>query len=279
MTTKTETVKETLDILEEANDVIEDTLDTIAAVKKQRDILGYSVVAFIAASAAAGFAVWYTKKRLKKQYSALAKEEIEEARAYYMRMAKPASPSKLAEQYVEEIRTAQRSRHPETELAKVHEITAEYRSDDEAVVEQENTEIVIQQNVFELADTDTEEFNYEEEIARRTEDEPYVISHDEFMACEKDYQQVQFTYYDGDNVLADERDQVVEDEDRIVGIANLLRFGHGSKDRNIVYIRNDTLDLEFEVVRSDGKYAEMVLGFIEHSERDGRPRKFRVHDE
>jgi hypothetical protein len=41
----------------------------------------------------------------------------------------------------------------------------------------------------------------------------------------------------------------------------LDRFGHGSNDPSIVYIRNDTLEIIYEVVKSPHYYAEEVHGF------------------
>ncbi len=93
----------------------------------------------------------------------------------------------------------------------------------------------------------------------------------------KNNEQVSLTYFDGDDVLVDDRDQPVPDPDDSIGEDHLGRFGVGSKDNNIVYVRNDRLELDFEILRSNGKYAQEVLGFIEHSEHRG-VRKFR-HDD
>ena len=39
-----------------------------------------------------------------------------------------------------------------------------------------------------------------------------------------------------------------------------LRFGHGSNDPNVVYIRNDRLKAEYEVLLNSGSYQEEILG-------------------
>jgi len=46
-----------------------------------------------------------------------------------------------------------------------------------------------------------------------------------------------------------------------VGERNLNLFGHGSNDASVVYVRNDKLELIFEVVRSPNSFAEEVHGF------------------
>ena len=96
--------------------------------------------------------------------------------------------------------------------------------------------------------------------AKRTVDQPIVISAMEFLYNELDYMQSSITYFVGDDVLSDERDEVIPEVDRIVGDDNLLRFGERSNDENIVYIRNNNLRHEFEVTKSTGKYGTEVLG-------------------
>lgn len=132
---------------------------------------------------------------------------------------------------------------------------------------------------FESSDPDTY-WNWDEELERREEepDKPYVITLAEYMAGEKGYEQTCLTYYDGDDVLTDERDTIIEDIEGTVGRVNMLRFGHASDDRNIVYIRNDRISLDFEIAKSDGKYAEEVLGYVEHSDKPRGLRKFRDYD-
>ena len=121
--------------------------------------------------------------------------------------------------------------------------------------------------------SESEEWDQDAELAERSEDKPYIIHHDEFFHGEIDYDQVSLTYFDGDDVLVDEKDEPVDDPDDLVG--DNLKFGHGSKDNKIVYIRNDRRQLDIEVIESKGYYVKEVLGFIEHSDDPGRPRKFR----
>ena len=53
--------------------------------------------------------------------------------------------------------------------------------------------------------------------------------------------------------------------DEVIGLGNLGRWGHGSNDENIVYIRNLHLSLDFEVVRDRGSYAEETRKNVRHS--------------
>lgn len=144
---------------------------------------------------------------------------------------------------------------------------------------------VVVNNVFLEEQTDVElpEWDYEFERSKRDHKLPYVIHREEFMEgfevgvdSDEEFTQSVLTYFEGDDVLCDERDAVVDQRDMIVGDENLSKFGHGSGDPNVVYVRNEVLKHDVEIVRSDGTYANQVHGFVEHSDdsarRRGRPR-------
>lgn len=120
-------------------------------------------------------------------------------------------------------------------------------------------------------------WDYEVEVASRQEGVPYVIHYDEWRENENDHNQVQITYFEGDDVLSDERDGVIDDQDAMVGLGNLSKFGHGSKDALTVYVRNDELGIDFEITHTNGKYATEVQGFSEdelkHSHKIQRRRR------
>ena len=127
-------------------------------------------------------------------------------------------------------------------------------------------------------------FDLEEEIKFRTLDKPYIITHDEFYGAEKDYDTHTLTYYVLDDTLTDEHDKPLEQTDKLVGDDHLLRFGSGSKDQNIVFVRNDRLGIDYEIIRSKGSYLEEVLGMpnedpgeLKHSDQRDRRRAMR-HD-
>lgn len=107
---------------------------------------------------------------------------------------------------------------------------------------------------------DDDDWDYEQEILARAalpDDVPYVISIEEYMQNENDWHQTNLTYYAGDDVLVDENDTPIPNKEKIVGE---LKFGHGSNDANIVYIRNPKMSIEWEVVYDRGSYQEEVLG-------------------
>lgn len=88
----------------------------------------------------------------------------------------------------------------------------------------------------------------------------YVISLQEHSDNEPEYQQVTLTWYAGDSVLTDEREDIIEDFENIIGAHALGKFGEVSEDENVVHVRNNILMVDYEIVRSNGTYQQEVLG-------------------
>lgn len=103
--------------------------------------------------------------------------------------------------------------------------------------------------------------------SKRTTDKPFIISKEEFEDGDLEYGQNTLTYYQGDAVLTDEHDKPILDI--TVVLESNLRFGNASGDKNIVYIRNDRLEVDFEVVQDLGYYTEEVLGVPRQEQRKG----------
>lgn len=89
---------------------------------------------------------------------------------------------------------------------------------------------------------------------------PYIISEDEYVENEPEYEQSSLTYYEKDQVLTDHREDFIENSEMAVGTAFAVNFGHGSNDDNTVHVRNETLRMDFEIVKSEGSYRVDVLG-------------------
>ena len=84
---------------------------------------------------------------------------------------------------------------------------------------------------------------------------PYVIKPEEFGCAEEDYDLIELTYY-ADGILADGMDEMVEDVDFTVGLDSLVTFGQYEDDS--VFVRNDRLKTDFEIIRSDEKYMDII---------------------
>lgn len=127
--------------------------------------------------------------------------------------------------------------------------------DEESEVEEPEVEIVTNNAFAESEDG----WDYEEEIKGRNHHDPYILHKDEFFEDddEFDYRQVSLTYYAGDNIMADDDNSPVYNYETVVGP---LRFGHGSGEPNIVYVRNPKLRMEYEIILHEGYFQVEVMG-------------------
>ena len=83
---------------------------------------------------------------------------------------------------------------------------------------------------------------------------PYVIEPDRFGEI-YEYETITFTYY-ADGVLADELDERVEDIDNVIGEDSLKHFGEYEDDS--VFVRNDELKCDYEILLDSRKYSDVV---------------------
>lgn len=122
-------------------------------------------------------------------------------------------------------------------------------------------------------------WDYDSELQFRNDGQPYIIHYDEFMSNETGYHQETLTYYRGDDIVADQQDSPIYNYSSLMGE---LRFGHGSNDPNVVYIRNDEIHMEWEVLLHEGSFSYEVAGvdkLEEYEAEDARNennRKFRM---
>lgn len=83
---------------------------------------------------------------------------------------------------------------------------------------------------------------------------PYIITPEQFGEFD-DYERVTLWFY-SDHILADENEEVIEDVDDIIGAESLNHFGEYDDDS--VYVRNDRLKIDYEVLLDLRTHAEVV---------------------
>lgn len=87
------------------------------------------------------------------------------------------------------------------------------------------------------------------------EDRPYTISQDEFINGNKFYDKTTLNFYD-DGILEDEiTEEIIEDIDAAIGRDSLTKFGEYEED--VVFVRNDRLSTDYEVVRQYRDFAKI----------------------
>lgn len=141
-------------------------------------------------------------------------------------------------------------------------LTATLKADPEA------SELI--RNIFAEGESELDDETILAEVAARNDLVPYILSADEFYSNESGYDQASLTYFEGDDVLIDERQVPVPDVVKLVGEDALGRFGWRSKDKNLVFVRNEKLKMELEIARSDGTYRKEVLGLDEPMKKSHR---------
>lgn len=94
-----------------------------------------------------------------------------------------------------------------------------------------------------------------------TVNKPYVISPEEF--GEADYNIVSLNYY-ADGILANDFDEIVEDVENTVGEDFEEHFGDYEEDS--VFVRNDELGLDYEILRDMRNFSDVVKNHSHHTE-------------
>ena len=250
-------------IKEVADEVVEEIVETTSTLGGK--------VALVAGGIVIGAAVGYViaDRRLKTKYEKIAEDEIEEMRAYYKRSY--AEPDVKQDGLEDPQDGPDEKKKPELTKPELEKVMGDLGYS----TKMEGPDEVVYVKVEPEGDWD-----YDLEKSMRSEDHPYIIHKDEYFGNEMPFEQITLTYYEGDDILADSHDTPVDDQDAMVGLGALSRFGHGSGDPNVVYVRNHELELEIEIIHSDGKFKKEVHGIddddeLQHSnKRRKNPRKF-----
>lgn len=111
----------------------------------------------------------------------------------------------------------------------------------------------------------------------RDRNRPYVISVLEFMENGKGPGSQTLRYW-ADEVMTDDVDyQKGQDVgtygkgrvDEMVGLDNLKHFGIGSQSDDILYVRNESINMDYEIERQEESYSDTILGISSHDFADG----------
>lgn len=108
-------------------------------------------------------------------------------------------------------------------------------------------EQTIYNNILEGEGYNTVERMEDDKVAR-----PYVISPDDF--GEMDYTTISLTCF-ADNVVVNDRNKIVTNVDELIGEESLTHFGEYEDDS--VFVRNDELKIDFEILKDYRKFSEI----------------------
>ena len=95
--------------------------------------------------------------------------------------------------------------------------------------------------------------NVVKNLYRKDSEEPYAITESQFVDEDEDYDKITVLYYDN-GVITDDSYDVMDDIDTVIGLNNLSCFGYGSSDKDVLYVRNDKLKIDYEILRQNADY-------------------------
>ena len=235
----------------------------------------YSAVWFVVgASIGSVTSILIARSRIKKYYSDISNEEIKSVQDTYKLLRKEPpydDPKTAVHEYSRRL----------DELAYLAN-GGEPIDDEDDIPEETPAPVLVEHSIWDAEDNPEVMTEAEMEdgalFGTRSPDHPYVISFAEFQEDEEHYDKISIEYFEFDNTLADDREQIIPEVDETVGRRNLSRFGQGSEDPNIVYVRNERLHVDFEIARNDKGYAEIVLGVDPEPRQKKRVPKMREDD-
>ena len=163
----------------------------------------------------------------KRHFEAIAAQEINEVRDYFRKVNK-----ELADQLVDKTEEPEKTEEP-----------VEKSIEEETKKEYDN--IIKHGNYM-----TTEEIDEEDDYG---DDEPYIIDPSEF-GNNGNYATQTCTYF-ADGVLVDDVDEVIEDPEKLVGNLHVDIFR--DFDATSVYVRNDWMKMDFEILKDDWFWSDL----------------------
>lgn len=89
----------------------------------------------------------------------------------------------------------------------------------------------------------------------------YAVTYEEFDGENEEYTKTTLTYFKGDDTVADEVDDIIQDVEATLGSEGLTSFGKLDPDNpDVAYIRNDRLRTDYEVILEERSFREVVVG-------------------
>ena len=185
-------------------------------------------------------------RAVKEKYQQEAEEEIAEMREYYRELTKNA-------------KTPDEDKMLEEDEKRKEEKEENTKNDFKPIEELEEAKEIIKDkgyiNYTHYNDTDIKENKREEQV---DENEIYIIDPEEYGGENGEYDTATLTYFK-DGVLADEVDEIVA-YNIIGGEENLQPF-KDHPDCNAVYVRDDNIMVDYEILRDPYQYDEYKMDF------------------
>lgn len=232
-----------------------------------RDIL------FFTAGAAVSFGVTYFV--MKKHEEERVEAEVEDVREAYLRGLANMASENAVEATVEpsddisdnvtiDIEAANKARQIASENAKRKVDLISYSN----IIHKQNYNVFTNpQTDVDTGDDNNDEDDTDEYVEEVDEsppkegviEEPYIISQFEFINGERFFDKTTLNYYDDGIVEEDLTEEIINHPEDVIGTAFVEHFGDFEDD--VVFVRNEKLSTDYEIVRQYRNFAEIPAKF------------------
>lgn len=213
------------------------------------------------------------ERTLEKRIGALAANEINEVRAYYRNKNIPIfKESPPSEDAVPSVTTIRR----DTADYENRLFDLGYRPDDieeqlgHPVAEPEPLLKPVEDLSWdnEIEDDDTEPYLEGRRMSEtlrlmaQQDGKPYVLTEEEYFTDNEHYSKETLRYLAGSNTLLDTDEEIIPNPQDIIGEDALAYFKVRRNGLDTVYARNDKIATDYEIIREEGTYEELILGIV-----------------
>lgn len=199
---------------------------------------------------------------LKKHYQKVADEEIASVKAAYKKKEKSFYESGVTQEDIDNAHVIITEIPDVVDLPNeevpdrvaYHKMTA--LANDLGYSTVEEAELYAKREVL----TEKEDHQFQGIRPLTGDNDPYIISVDQFMANEEEFDQITLTYYEGDQQLVDDAETLVDDVATKIGYGHLKQFGKMSGNGDTVYVRNLEQKADYEIIRDYRSYGKDMMG-------------------
>lgn len=207
-------------------------------------------LALISAGVGAAIA-WYVAK---EKYHREAVEQVQEVKDYYKERA--------AIDILDSDDVEVEGDDPEVEVEEAEE--EEVFPDSEEY--KKNLEVYGRSNIAADHPDDMPQTPYNKKFTRPSGDPIYLIPREVFYSDEDNFEKETLTWYAGDDVMVDFYEEVMTDYQGTVGDSFQDAFVKNGPTRD-AWVRNERLQVDYEITLHEGDYTEIVLGFTPEKEK------------
>lgn len=103
-------------------------------------------------------------------------------------------------------------------------------------------------------------------IEVKESDEPYLLTEEEYQNDNGEIRQEPLIYWAIDGQLTDVSNNLIENPKKVVGSTTLTKFGFVQSDPDILYVRNNKRNIDYEISKVEKSYKVEVVGVDDEME-------------